>query len=366
MAVTWPAKNNYATGDILTAANMNGVGDDLNDLYNKSTVQGSAAGKNAVINGGFDIWQRGTSLAIGSSSVTWYGPDRWQIYRGATGSTVSRQATGDTTNLPNIQYCMRIQRDSGNTSTAAIAPSQTFETVNSIPFAGKTVTLSFYARAGANYSASAGNLLVQVITGTGTDQNLQSGFTGASTPVNTNATLTTTWQKFTYSATLSSTATQLAVGFTFTPVGTAGANDYFEITGVQLELGSSATVFARNGATIQGELAACQRYYWRKSNSSNANPWFANGVAYSGGTALYTGINCPVTMRVSPTSLDYASLRLDNGGSAFTVSSFAISTTQSTPDNLAVVVGTTGTTSGNTYNISGNGTGNYIGASAEL
>jgi hypothetical protein len=118
--------------------------------------QGSmAAGRNFFINGGTDIWQRGTSIALTTSAYT---SDRWQGYRAVAGSTVSRQVTGDTTNLPFIQYCARVQRDSGNTATNTIYLGQSLETVNSIPLAGKTVTLSFYARAGANYSTASNAL----------------------------------------------------------------------------------------------------------------------------------------------------------------------------------------------------------------
>ena len=115
---------------------------------------------NPVINSALQVWQRGTSSALTSSGV--YFADRWQGYRSVAGSTASRQVTNDTTNLPNIQYCARIQRDSGNAGTQNILVSQSFESVNSIPYAGKTVTFSFYARAGANFSAASSDALSSV------------------------------------------------------------------------------------------------------------------------------------------------------------------------------------------------------------
>jgi hypothetical protein len=274
-----------------------------------------SAGKNAIINGGLDVWQRGTSLAI-SNGTTTYLADRWAAYRGATGATVSRQTTSDTTNLPTIQYCARVQRDSGNTSTSGISYFNIFESVNSIPFAGQTVTFSFYARKGANYSQASSGLTVVLKTGTGTDQNVYSGFTGAVNPVLQTATLTTTWQRFTYTATLASSITQIATGFEFAPVGTAGAADYFEVTGAQLELGSVATTFSRAQGTIQGELAACQRYFQEVQ--------FASGVATASTAAqlyiTHTG------MRVAPSVTGTAALKVtDSSTSDFTQSSLAIS-----------------------------------------
>jgi hypothetical protein len=217
------------------------------------------AGKNAVINGALQIWQRGTSIANTASTV--YTADRWVTVGTPAAFTISRQATGDTTNLPSIQYCARIQRNSGQTNTTNFDLVQGLETSNSIPFAGKTVTLSFYARAGANYSPTSSILAAALYSGTGTDQSPTAAFTGQVAVINQNATLTTTWQRFTYTASVASTATQLKTIFTMGPTGTAGAADYYEITGVQLEAGSVATPFTTATGTIQGELAACQRYY---------------------------------------------------------------------------------------------------------
>jgi hypothetical protein len=254
--------------------------------------------QNPVLNSAMQVWQRGTSVAVSGAFALTYAADRWGFFRTgfATGMTVSRQVTGDTTNLPFIQYAQRVQRDSGNTSTGIIYSLQNFESINSIPFAGKTVTYSFYARAGANYSAASSALLYSVNTGTGTDQNLLNGYTGQATPILTTVTLTTTWQRFTATAALSSSATQIGVAFSYTPVGTAGANDYFEVTGVQLEVGSVATPFHTYAATIQGELSACQRYLPAIYGGSYA------GYAYATNSILYA-IPFPVNARVAPTGI---------------------------------------------------------------
>jgi hypothetical protein len=268
-----------------------------------------AAGKNACINGGFDIWQRGTSFTVGAAFP--YTADRWQVIRSgvAAGMTVTRQVTGDTTNLPFIQYCARVQRDSGNTSTAYLDITQSFESNQSIPFAGKTVTLSFYARKGADYSSASNALNYRMETGTGTDQNVvTAGYTGSAVLINATATLTATWQRFQTTATVSATATEFALRFRNTPVGTAGTNDYFEITGVQIEVGAIATQFGRTGGTIQGELAACQRYYWRFTPTVTTR--LGSGYVSSTVEGIVQFIY-PVPMRIAPTALEQSGTAAD-------------------------------------------------------
>jgi hypothetical protein len=256
------------------------------------------AGKNFLINGGMDIWQRGTSAAGGYPT---YLADRWMNYRAVAGSTFSRQVTGDTTNLPFIQYCQRLQRNSGDTATNDIIISQSMESVNSIPLAGKTVIMSFYARAGSDLSSSGSTMFAGIFSGTGTDQNFIAGYTGNATVINQSKTLTTTWQRFTITGTVGATATEIGVQLGFTPTGTASTNDYVEITGVQLEVGSTATTFSRAGGTIQGELAACQRYLpafnSNSSGSTISGGYFSNTTNFRG---IYT---YQVAPRVAPTGI---------------------------------------------------------------
>jgi hypothetical protein len=308
MAVGFPTKVNYATGDVLSATNMNDLSGTVNLLQPMYENQ-YAAGKNPVLNSNFSVWQRGTSTAI-TGSATNYVTDRFYAYRGGfvTGGTISRQATGDTTNLAFIQYCARVLRDSGNTSTQPIAFVSDFETVNSVAFAGKTVTFSFYARKGALYSATSSLLNVQLYSGTGTDQRIATGYTGSTTPINQNATLTTTWQRFTYTAAIPSNSTQLGMYFLSTPTGTAGATDYYEITGIQLEASSVASSYAPNGSTYQAELAACQRYYWRNTAPASGIAFTTFGACFST-TVMRTYLPFPTVMRTSPTAVEYSGLQ---------------------------------------------------------
>jgi hypothetical protein len=259
------------------------------------------AGKNAVLNSNFSVWQRGTSIALAAASGTLYVADRWCTSTNANQAcTVSRQATGDTTNLPNIQYALRYQRNSGQTGTTGIYFVQNFETINSIPFVGKTVTMSFYARAGANFSATSNALAYNLTQGTGTDQNAFGGYTGGSAVVSGTATLTTSWQRFSATGTVSASTTELCPQFIFNPTGTAGTNDYYEVTGVQLEVGSVATPYAPNGATYQAELAACQRYL--PAFTTSASGTLVGGYAYALNSAIYC-FPLPVNARVAPTGI---------------------------------------------------------------
>jgi len=290
-----PLSQFTAKGDILvgtgasTEAALNIGADGTTLVANSSastgvswaTPVGSLA--NPVINGGMDIWARGTTF----SSAGWlYGADRWAYWRDAYASniTMSRQATGDTTNLPNIQYCARIARTAGDTNTGLLYTTNTFETANSIPFAGKTITLSFYARKGSGFSASGSALNASAFYGTGTDQQ-GNAMTGATNAAAGSVTLTTGWQRFVFTGTVASTATQIGITFSYTPSGTAPANDYFEVTGVQIDLGTytatSAPAFRRSGGTLQGELAACQRYY-EKSYSQSIAPASVSTVGLCG------------------------------------------------------------------------------------
>jgi hypothetical protein len=242
------------------------------------------AGKNGVINGGFDIWQRGTS----STTNLVYLADRWFNYTSAGTTTFSQESTTIPTGA---RYALKITQASAN---ATITVNQAIETANALQFAGQTVTISSQIAASAStgiqlvlyYSTTVDNAAL----GTWTQITASSG--GA-------VTANSSFQNLMGTFVVPSTAKSLYVSL-FIPTLTTGTSAYWGK--VQLELGAAATPFARAGGSIGGELALCQRYYWREYGGSNA-PTIP--VSYTANSATIGGNN-PVTMRIAPSvTADY-------------------------------------------------------------
>ncbi|MCK5019993.1 MAG: hypothetical protein KAS32_23270 [Candidatus Peribacteraceae bacterium] len=219
------------------------------------TVQayGPHEGKNYLINPKMDIWQRGTSGFTGTSYN--YAADRYLIWRGAL---VAGMSVAKSTDAPTgFTSSMKVQRDSSDTSTQGMVVQQGLEIADSVPLADKTVTLSFWAKAGANYSPASSELLAKITTGTTGDESPVT-LTGSSDIGSVSQAITTTWTRYELTGTAASTAKQFVADFRAIPVGTAGADDSFYITGIQLEEGSVATDLEFR--PIADELALCQRY----------------------------------------------------------------------------------------------------------
>jgi hypothetical protein len=318
--------------------------------------------KNRIINGDMRIDQRnaGSGAAVGTGTTGTYGPDRFWGYTG-TGSvwTTSRVSTGNT----DFPFANRLQRANGSSSTSPIYWRQIIESANCSYLAGRTVTLSFYVTAGANYSGSA--LQVNIYTGTASDEGATALNTGAwtslATPVNSSITPTTTRTRYTFTATLGATVQEVAIGITFTPSGTAGANDFIDITGVQLEDGSVATPFERR--SYGQELALCQRYYWKNGGVASYS-FVASGFA-SSATACELYVAFPVEMRASPDA-DRSGLRLRHAGATPAVTGIIsnYATRLSSDISLSVASGLS-TGAATCAQINGN-SNDYLSFSAEL
>ena len=286
--VSAPNPSTAAAGAKILASTWNADVRDADTYFND--VIGGIGPRNVLINSHMDVWQRGSSFAITSSATPQYHADRWCTRRnGATGATVSRQ-TGPT----GQKYTMRVQRDSGNSNTTAIETMQPIESLNSLRLAGQTCQLKLTLKAGGNFSATSSLVTVKVTYGTGTDQAPPaSGWTGTTDALSTTQAITTTATDYTFdSISIPTTATQVQVSVSFTPVGTASTNDWFELSAAQLTAGKASGWERLPAGDV---LARCYRYFYMTEYTD-----------FIGGTAQTTAqIGCyvkfPVPMRVAPT-----------------------------------------------------------------
>jgi hypothetical protein len=158
---------------------------------------------------------------------------------------------------------MRIQRDNANASVADLIAYQTLETADCIPLAGLPVCIKMRARCGANYSAAGSTFRVRLFTGTGTDENINTGFTGPGDVdrhvAGRRAGAGLIGDDGSIKATIPRRTKQLALGISWTPVGVAGANDWLEIEELQVVVGDYPGEFPYRA--LAEELAILQRYY---------------------------------------------------------------------------------------------------------
>jgi hypothetical protein len=257
-----------------------------------------------------DQRSNGASFTMTASTYGSYGScDRWNFGNSNASGCVAQRVTST---LAGFSYALQIQRSSTSAVTGFFGTAQDIETLNCQDLAGQTVTLSFYAQAGANFSAASNLINVFVATGTGTDQssNLMwtSAWTGFAKPLNTTATLTTTWTRYSYTVVIPAGTNEIAAAFYYTPTGIAGTADYFQITGVQLEPGPVATPFERK--LIDQTLIDCQRYYQMSYDlgtvpgTATTVGLYAFGVALNGSTPGPGSIPFRVSMRTTP-SISY-------------------------------------------------------------
>ena len=231
----------------------------------------------------------------------------------------------------------------------------------------QTVTVSFWAKAGANYSG--GSLSIKLSTGTTADQSAGTfsagpctGYTGNQAAINTTQAITTTFTKYTFtSSAIQAGALSMGLGIGYTPTGTAGADDNVYITGVQLEKGSTATSF--DYRPYGTELQLCYRYYYFLGGETayqniNTCVWYGAGDAV--GQFSY-----PVAMRANPTMAKSGTWATLGGGGAVAQT---LSNDQITTKNVQLgFTGGSGGTSGQATTLrASNDTGLRLTFSAEL
>ena len=354
MAVGFPTKTTYANGDVFSASDINDTNGTIN-LLTSSTLS-MAAGKNTIINGNFDIWQRGTSFTVsGYTCDRWYG-----VWTGTV--TVSRQSSGAPVGS---QYYVRHLSGLNN---SIVDFWQYIETANVIPIQGKTVVLSFKLRRNATLVSDFAYYVQKSAT---VDAGIAATWTTFQTGTFANASIPTgttinDWYSASASFTIPTDGTANSIRIIVEPAAQMPNGASYDLAQVQLEIGSVPTTFTRAGGSIQGELAACQRYYQRfvaETSFGNIGQGFASTT-----TLAYLQVPLKTTMRVSPTVFDRSGCQISEYNAGFTTGTFAIYT-NGTNSNIATVSYTHGSaalTQYRPYVLNGNGTTDFIGFGAEL
>lgn len=234
--------------------------------------------RNKIINGNFDIWQRGTS----QTSSGYGSADRWVLGLTGTSDTMSQQsfALGQTDVPNNPKYFMRhVVTTSAGAGNYALV-NQRIEGVETL--SGQTATLSFWAKADASK-----NIAIEFIQnfGTGGSPSTQVDTIGSQLIA-----LTTSWTKYTVSVSIPSVSGKtlgsdandwLGLIFWFDAGSTYGSrtaslgqqSGTFDIAQVQVEEGSGATSFEMR--SINEESSLCLRYY--------INTLYTGGAGYATG-----------------------------------------------------------------------------------
>jgi hypothetical protein len=284
---------------------------------------------NALIGGDAttNLFQRATTGASVTTTFTYGGPDRFGYWSGTnTAMTVSRTTTA--ADLPPSGFLagFKMAKTSGQTGVVQVCMLQALESSNSYQFAGQTAELSFYATAGANFSAASSNITAYIVYGTGSDGAAAAaafginagggggaGWTGQATATAAVIPISTTNARYAAVATIPATAAQVAVALCFTPVGTAGTNDYVAFSGVQLVRNSAlaskadadsgyvctdinCTAFDRRQQATEQVLQ--QRYFYKITETA------AVAIIAPCAAIDTTHTNCiitlPTTMRIAP------------------------------------------------------------------
>ena len=219
---------------------------------------------NLLINGDFQVWQRGDSITITSSKYT---ADRW-ISPYVSQLTVSKQ----TSTYGNV---LRVVSNKSGDSAWLYQPIENFDYL-----VGKTITVSFMIRGINSFSGS---------------MTSRTGTSGAK-----NINITSEWQKVQYTTVVQNNT---GAGLTHTRgvlIATLQANlpnvgQGYEIAQVKLELGSVATPFVPR--TYAEELSECQRYYQKITSYRD----FFIGRTHAVNSTFVMNLKLSIPMRISPT-----------------------------------------------------------------
>jgi hypothetical protein len=343
--------------------------------FNDSSLQGAAASpyvlKNRIINGDMRIDQRNAGSSTTPSSSNTYNLDRWVTEFSQVSKLTVQQNYGSVTPPTGFTNYLGIKVAATATVGAGdyFVLEQRIEGFNTADLAwgtasAKTVTLSFWV-----YSNITGTFGGNIQNGSGGNRNYPFSYTISVANTWEQKTITIpgdtsgTWATgntlgidvyfslgtgTTYSGAANTWATGPFLSTTGATSIMGSTSNYWYVTGVQLEIGTSATPFERR--LYNQELANCYRYCWNLSSVGGNDNYSRFGVGGAEGTtSTEITISFPVTMRANPsltttgTASNYA---IYSAGTITAVSSIVMTGAISTQTGLVNASVASGLTAG--------------------
>jgi hypothetical protein len=308
---------------------------------------------NPIINGNFDIWQRGTGFTLAGSTTSMYTADRWKVYstNGGATVTVSRAGSDDTVNvLKSSNYLMRIEKVLNNGATFPIYALQPFELQESRALRGETITFSLILRGdkssdGVNYTSGfhTGDVVEIGLLVNNNNQLNNTIFIDANTYAAGSLSITygtdnrlNDYTLFSVTANIADDVDQIIPYIRFSNLGTNKTQaKRLSVACAQINIGVPLPI-QYVPLSAKEELQRCLRYY-EKTYELNSPPGFVgnngafsffipSGMAFNSNTRIYAGAHPRFTIekRVNPTLYFYSPSGV--GGADSTAGTFSYKT----------------------------------------
>ena len=255
---------------------------DLGNVYD----DGALSNRNRIINGSVIIDQRSGG---GAATVNggYASADRWKAGNNTNTGTIQQISSTLSGYKNSLKY-------TASGSGVFFQLGQQIEFANCYDLQNKTVTISFRAKANnTNSGSTAFTVRTRTIAG------VDGACIFAGTNSDTSITLTNSDAYYTVTRTLPATFGSLSVEFV---LGSHVSGDGFEITGVMLEIGDTATPFEHR--SYGDELARCKRYFER---FTYPNDTYTDIVCYNESTSNARGPCQYSEKRAAPTFTSSAS-----------------------------------------------------------
>ena len=289
----------------------------VSQIDNNGVNLGQLGNRNLIINGAMQVAQRGTS----QTSSSYGSVDRWYIY--SSGGTFTQNTSSPPEGFSHYLTC--------TSATGSFIISQAIELPATgsagVFYNGQTITISYYAK-----STSAGDALYNPMSFRNGATSITDLVSVESDSSDTNV-LTTSWARYSKTYTIGVSPHANNTCLVIQPRTSDAPSGDISITGVQLEVGDTATPF-EHPRSYSDELARCQRYYYRLGGSGRASTPGASNASQG-----YADIFFPVTMRTSPSFSNGGGFTVNNFSAAGTPSDINLNVVSTTTAELSIIGG---------------------------